>query len=45
MSQILNENKFEFVDGTRLGSIQILYRNYLYNKHKAISWKRAATRL
>ena len=39
MSQILNANKFEFVDGSRLGSIQILYRNYLYNKHKVKSWK------
>ena len=39
MSQILNANKFEFFDGSRLGSIQILYINHLYNKHKVKSWK------
>ena len=33
MSQILNANKFEFADVSRLG-VDTLYRNYLYNKHK-----------
>ena len=39
MAQILRANKFEFVDGSRLGSVQVLYNNNLYNKHKVFSWK------
>ena len=39
MAQILRANKFEFVDGSRLGSVQVLYNNNLYNKHKVVSWK------
>ena len=41
MSQILSVklNKFECVDGSRIGSRQVLYQSNLYNKHKLISWK------
>ena len=41
MSQILSVklNKFESVDGSRIGSRQVLYQSNLYNKHKLISWK------
>ena len=39
MSQIVNANKFGFFYGSRLGSIQILYRNYFHNKHNVKSWK------
>ena len=39
MSQILNANKFEFVDGSKIGSIKILFKNSFKNKHKVFSWK------
>ena len=39
MSRILNANKFEYVQGSRINSIQILYKNNLFNKHKIISRK------